>query len=132
MHTNSNLLQIHKKVDEIQTGLLRFQHNDNQVSLHVRAKSNGENLIYCDFADRTDLKKIIPGKVSLIQKSDKNYLYISGEIDEIEKHGTGNKKTFSMRIVRACWFILKSKGSVSWLQEKYIYDISATDLELAS
>lgn len=130
MPSNSNLLHIHKKIDEIETGLLRFQHNDNQVTLHVRAKSNGENLISCDFADKADLKKIVPGKVSLIQKSDKNYLYISGEI---EKQNTGSKKTFSMRITRACWFILRSKGSVSWLQEKYIYDISGnTELGLAS
>lgn len=129
MPANSNLLHIHKKIDEIETGLLRFQHNDNQLSLHVRAKTNGENSIHCDLADRADLKKIVPGKVSLIQKSDKNYLYISGEI---EKQGPG-KKTFSIRIIRACWFILKSKGSVSWLQEKYIYDISGnTGLGLAS
>lgn len=130
MNTNSNLLQIHKKVDEIQTALLRFQRNDNQLSLHVKAKSNGKNSIHCDFSDKADLKKIVPGKVTLIQKSEKNYLYISGEI---EKQVFGNKKTFSIRITRACWFILRSKGSVSWLQEKYIYDISENDaLELAS
>lgn len=130
MQTNSNLQNIHRKIDEIETGLLRFRHNDNQLSLHVRAKSDGENSIYCDFADQADLKKVVPGKVSLIQKSDKNYLYISGEIG---KRAPGNKKTFSIRIIRACWFILKSKGSVSWLQEKYIYDISKdNELELAS
>ena len=74
MATNSNLLHIHKKVDEIETGLLRFKRDNSQVSLHVRAKSNGENLIRCFFADKADLKKIVPGKVSLIQKSDNNYL----------------------------------------------------------
>lgn len=130
MQSNSNLLNIHKKIDEIETGLLRFQHNDSQVSLHVKAKSNGQNSIHCDFADKADLKKIVPGRVSLIQKSDKNYLYISGDI---EKQAQGNKKICSIRIIRACWFILRSKGSVSWLQEKYIYDISGrTELELAS
>ena len=130
MQTNSNLQNIHRKVDEIETGLLRFQYNDNQVTLHVKAKGDGENLIYCDFADKADHKKIVPGKVSLIQKSDKNYLYIAGEI---EKQSPGNKKPLSIRIIRACWFILKSKGSVSWLQEKYIYDISkGNELELAS
>jgi hypothetical protein len=130
MQTNSNLQNIHKKVDEIERGLLRFQHDDNQVTLHVKAKSDGENSIHCDFADNADLKKVVPGKVRLIQKSEKNYLYISGEI---EKQAPGNKKTLSIRITRACWFILKSKGSVSWLQEKYIYDISeGAGLELAS
>lgn len=130
MATNSNLLHIHKKVDEIETGLLRFKRDNSQVSLHVRAKSNGENLIRCFFADKADLKKIVPGKVSLIQKSDNNYLYIAGEVD---KQSAGNKTIFAIHIVRACWFILKSKGSVSWLQEKYIYDISQiTELDLAS
>ena len=130
MQTNSNLQNIHRKVDEIEAGLLRFQYNDNQVTLHVKAKGDGGNLIYCDFADKADHKKIVPGKVSLIQKSDKNYLYIAGEI---EKKSPGNKQPLSIRIIRACWFILKSKGSVSWLQEKYIYDTSkGNELELAS
>jgi hypothetical protein len=129
MHTNSNLRNIHQKVDEIEAGLLRFQHNDNKVTLHVKAKGDGENLIYCDFADPSDKNKI-SGKVSLIQKSEKNYLYIAGEI---EKQSPGNKQPISIRIIRACWFIMKSKGSVSWLQEKYIYDRSEiNELELAS
>jgi hypothetical protein len=130
MQTNSNLQNIHQKVDEIESGLLRFQHDDSQVTLHVKAKGDGKNLIYCDLTDKADYKKIVPGKVSLIQKSDKNYLYIAGEI---EKQSPGNKQPVSIRIIRACWFILKSKGSVSWLQEKYIYDRSeVNELELAS
>lgn len=130
MQTHSNLQHIHQKIDEIGVGLLRFQHNENPVTLHVKAKGDGGNLIYCDFADKADHKRTVPGKVSLIQKSDKNYLYIAGEI---EKQSPGSKQPLSIRIIRACWFILKSKGSVSWLQEKYIYDISEVDeLELAS
>ncbi len=107
MHPNSNLQSIHKKIDEIKAGLLRFHQNDNQVTLHVKAQICGENSIHCDFADKADLKKIVPGRVNLIQKSNKNYLYISGEL---EKPNPGNKKTCSIRIIRACWFILRSKG----------------------
>ncbi|MEP7376323.1 MAG: hypothetical protein ABI675_23200 [Chitinophagaceae bacterium] len=131
MHTHSNLLHIHKKVDEIETGLLRFQHNDNQVSLHVRVKSNGNsNSIDCFIADNTDIEKLVNGPVTLIQKSDKNYLYVSGKI---ERPAGKNNKLFPIRILRACWFVLKSKDSVSWLQEKYIFDISQnTELDLAS
>lgn len=130
MHTNTNMHQIHKKVDEIENGLLRFQHDNKQVSIHVKVKSNGVDSIQCECSDRTDVQKLVAGKVSLIQKSDKNYLYISGEI---EKLPPGNKKIFSIHVTRACWFILKSKGSVSWLQEKCVYDISEVDaLELAS
>ena len=78
------------KVDEIQTGLLRFRHNDSQASLHVKVKSSGVNSIHCVIYNQADLKKMVQGKVSLIQKSDKNYLYISGEIEKqapkIKKH----------------------------------------------
>ncbi len=130
MQIDSNLQYIHQKIDEIEAGLLRFQHNDNQLTLHVKAKTDGTNLIHCDFADHTDRKKIVPGRVSLIQKSDKNYLYIAGDLETGTK---GNKKTCAIRVIRACWFILKSKGAVSWLQEKYIYDNSqVVELELAS
>jgi len=130
MYANSTLVHIHNKVNEIKSALVRFQDNDIQVSLHVRVKSDGKNLIDCRAGEMVDLAKMHNKKVTVIQKSDKDYLYISGEL----VNGSGsNKKAFSLRIVRACWFILKSKGSVSWLQNKYIYDISAgTQLELAS
>jgi len=130
MHNNPNLLQIHRKVDEIKSGLLRFRQNDCQASLHVKVKISGINSLHCVMTNQADLNPMVPGIVSLIQKSDKDYLYISGEI---ENQLPQNKKTFSVRIVKACWFILKSKGAVSWLQEKYIYDSTqVTELGLAS
>ena len=131
MHINSNLLHIHKKVDEIETGLLRFKHNDNQVSLYVKVKSNGSSdSLDCIIGDNADIKKLVNGPVTLIQKSEKNYLYISGNM---ERPADKNNKTFPIRILRACWFVLKSKDSISWLQEKYIFDISqAAGLNLAS
>jgi hypothetical protein len=131
MHINQNLGQIHKKIDEIKVGLLRFPDKDTQVSLHVGVKSNGtSDSIDCFIGDNADMKKLISGPVNLIQKSGKNYLYISGEI---KRPAHKNNKIFSIRILRACWFVLKSKDSVSWLQEKYIYDIfQGAELELAS
>jgi len=131
MHIHSNLLHIHKKIDEIGGGLLRFHHNDSQVSLHVRLKSNGSsNSIDCFISDNADIKKLVNGPATLIQKSDKNYLYLAGKI---ERPAGKNNKIFPVRILRACWFVLKSKDSVSWLQEKYIFDISRdTELDLAS
>jgi hypothetical protein len=131
MHISQNLGQIHKKIDEIKVGLLRFPDHDTQVSLHVRVKSNGSSdSIDCFIGDNADMKKLINGPVTLIQKSDNNYLYISGEIERLAHK---NNKIFPIRILRACWFVLKWKGSVSWLQEKYIYDISqGSELELAS
>ena len=131
MNISQNLGQIHRKIDEIKVGLLRFHDNDTLVSLHVRVKSNGScDSIDCFIGDNADIKKLVNGPITLIQKSDKNYLYLAGKI---ERPDDKNNKIFSIRILRACWFVLKSKDSVSWLQEKYIYDISqATELELAS
>ena len=130
MYANSTLVHIHNKVNEIKSALVRFQDNDSQVSLHVSVKSDGKNSIDCRAGEIVDLAKMQNKTVTLIQKSDKDYLYISGEL---VKKSRGDKTTFSLRILRACWFILKSKGAVSWLDNKYIYDISAgTQLELAS
>jgi len=130
MYANSTLVHIHNKVNEIKSALVRFQDNDIQVSLHVSVKSDGKNSIDCQAGEIVDLAKMQNKTVTLIQKSDKDYLYISGEL---VKKSRGDKTTFSLRILRACWFILKSKGAVSWLDNKYIYDISAgTQLELAS
>jgi len=130
MYSEVTLTRIHKKMNEINSALVRFRDNDSQVSLHVTIKSDGKNSIDCRAGEIVDLTNMRNKKVSLIQKSDKDYLYISGELI---KKSPGDKKAFSLRIHRACWFILKSKGSVSWLQNKYIYDISAgTQMELAS
>jgi len=124
------MIHIHNKVNEIKSALVRFQDNDSQVSLHVSVKSDGKNSIDCRAGEIVDLAKMQNKTVTLIQKSHKDYLYISGEL---VKKSRGDKNAFSLRIVRACWFILKSKGAVSWLHNKYIYDISAeTQLELAS
>ena len=113
MHISQSLGQIHKKIDEIKVGLLRFHDNDTQVSLHVRVKSNGSNdSIDCFIGDKAENKKLVNGPVTLIQKSDKNYLYLAGNI---ERPDDKNNKIFPIRILRACWFVLKSKNSVSWL-----------------
>ena len=82
-------------------------------------------------SDRTpDLKKLLNKRVSLIQKSENDYLYIAGKVQE--KEGP-NKRTIFIHILKACWFVRRSKGTLSWLQEKHIYDIMPQDnLELAS
>ena len=130
MYSDSTLVHIHTKMNEINSALVRFQDNDIQVSLHVKVKCEGKNSIDCRAGEIVDLDKMHNKKLTLIQKSDKDYLYISGEL---VKKSRGAKNEFSLRMLRACWFILKSKGSVSWLQNKYIYDISAgPQLELAS
>lgn len=126
---NKNLHYINQKIDAIQFALLRYQDKEDRVTMHVTAKTNDDTLI-CTTTGNTDLKKLVNKKVNLIQKSEDDYLYISGEVKEKPDK---NKKTVFISIVKACWFIRKSRGTLSWLQEKHIYDISpADDLELAS
>jgi len=130
MQTDASLGHIHKKINEIESALLRFVDNDIQPSLHVKIKCYGKNSIMCFPSEKVDVAKLRNNRVSLVQKSEKNYLYISGQIGTRSR---GVEKALSIRVLRACWFILKSKGSVSWLQEKCIYDITeGSQLELAS
>lgn len=127
---NNNLRSISKKINSIQLGLLRYDEEKGRTTLHVTARTNGENILTCTLADNADLDELVNRKVSLVQKSEDDYLYISGEVKE---KVDANKKTLYVNILKACWFVRKSRGSLSWLQEKHIYDIMPQDdLELAS
>ena len=113
-----NLHSIQKKIDDIGLGLLRFRENKSQVSIQIRAKCDKDNLIHCYCADeKNDLLKLRNKKVNLIQKSNDDYLYIAGHTEAFPE----NSKTLSVRIFKACWFVRKRTGRVTWFQEKHIY-----------
>ena len=125
---NNKLRCISQKINTIQNGLLRYDDAEGRITMHVTARSNDDNSLTCTVPGNTDLKKLINKRVNFIQKSENDYLYISGDVKE-----RGNKKTVFINILKACWFVRKSKGTLSWLQEKHVYDISLRDdLELAS
>ena len=120
---------IRKKINDLQVGLLRFRDNGEQVTLQVKAKSKDDESINCIITGDADLSMLANSNVNLVQKCENDYLYISGKV----KEKATNRKMLSFKIIRACWFIRKSKGNLSWLQEKYIYDILPDEeLELAS
>ncbi|MGK2863622.1 MAG: hypothetical protein ACSLE0_16945 [Chitinophagaceae bacterium] len=124
-----NLGPIKRKLDHIQAGLLRFRDNDEQVTLQVNAKSNLDDSINCIITGDVDLNKLPVKLVNLVQKSENDYIYISGEIHQTP----GNHKMISFKVIRGCWFVRKSKGTMTWLQEKYIYNkLADVELELAS
>ena len=130
MLMNNPLRSIRNKIDTIQLGLLRYDDKKKKITLHVTAKANANNTLTCLIADAMDLKKLANKKVNLVQKSEDDYLYISGEVNE---RVDANTKTLSINILKACWFVRKSKGSLSWLQEKHVYSIlPEDDLGLAS
>ena len=107
-----NLQSILKKIDDIGLGLLRYRENKFQVSIHIRAKCDKDNVIQCYADEKNDLLKLKNKKVSLIQKSNDDYLYIAGHTESLPE----NSKTLSVRISKACWFVRKRDGSVTWCQ----------------
>ncbi len=127
---NKKLHHISQKVDVIRFGLLRYHYKEERITIHVSAKINGANSLVCRLTGNEDLKKLRNKRVNLIQKSDDDYLYISGQVTETTSR---DKKEVFICILKACWFVRKSRGSLSWLQEKHIYNVlPLDDLELAS
>ncbi len=111
---------IQDKIDSIQVGLLRYKVNGKQVTRQVRITigTDDQDTLSCVILDELPSQKLLNKNVTLIQKDQDNYMYIGGRIsNEIHK----NKLILSVDIKKACWYIRKSKGSVSWLQEKCVY-----------
>lgn len=127
---NKELQLIQQKIDAIQSGLLRFRDKDAQMTLQVRATTNNDNSLNCIVTDNSPRSKLLNRNVNLIQKSHDDYLYINGTVsEEVNK----KSKILSIHILKASWFVRKSKGNVSWLQEKYMYEnFPRKKMELAS
>jgi hypothetical protein len=124
----STLQRILRKVESVQVGLLRIENQDGKLLLHARAGAslNGLNCIVSN--EQTD--SLITRQVSLIQKDKEDYLYLSCRVREEITNKTA--LIMSMEVLKACWFTRKSKGSVSWLQQKYSYEAISEKLDMAS
>ena len=114
-----NLHAIQKKIDDIGLGLLRSRENKLPVSIQIRVRCDKDNLIHCYASETTDLLQLKNKTVSLLQKSDDDYLYVTGRAQTPAK----NDSVLPIRIFKACWLVRKRKGSVTWFQEKHTYDI---------
>jgi hypothetical protein len=127
---DKKLHNIQQKIGAIQLGLLRFRDKKSQVAWLVKTTANGDNSLNCVITDDSPKRKLLNKNVKLIQKSHEDYLYITGRVsEEVNK----KSKILSIHILKACWFVRRSKGSVSWLKEKYIYErLPGEQMELAS
>jgi hypothetical protein len=112
-----------KKVDEIGIGLLRCREKNKTISIQVTAKCLDGDRLECYANSKKDPRMLKNKIVSLIQKHDNDYLYISGLTEKILP-GIGGK-ILSIRIYKACWFVKQSKGTLSWLKEKHVYDLTS-------
>jgi hypothetical protein len=116
---NKTLSSIKTKIGAIQFGLLRFSDANEQQTLQVKLAENDGPSLNCILTDTAYNRKMLNKQVNLIQKYHDDYLYIAGKVTD---EGELNKKVLAVQITKACWFVRKSKGSISWLQEKYVYD----------
>ena len=116
---DKDLNSIIKKIGAIQFGLLRFSDRKKQLSLQVKATTNGDDSsLNCMITDDVNHPKLINKNIHLIQKYHEDYLYTTGKVI---MEGQSNNRILFVRIVKAHWFVRKSRGNVSWLQEKLIY-----------
>ena len=125
---NKKLHLIRQKVETIRHGLLRFNGGAGQQT-QVSSSIDADNQLNCIIKDHNVGNSLLNSRVSLIQKNNDDYLYISGRIDDEVKT---NCKIVSFKISKACWFIRKRKGNAIWLQEKYIYECPEKEIEKAS
>lgn len=129
---NRNFYTISQKINSIQLGLLRRHTKKGSTTNHVVMKVHKDNLLICALTEsgKPDIKRLLGKKVNLIQKSENDYIYLSGVVQETPG---SNKRTLYIQLFKACWFVRRSKGSLSWLQEKYVYEsFPLQNLELAS
>ena len=127
---DKKLYYIQQKIGAIQYGLLRIKDADAKMTLQVKTTANDDNSLNCVVTDDSPRKKLVNRNVNLIQKSHNDYLYITGHVaGEVNRKG----KILSIRILKACWFVRRTKGNVSWFREKYTYENFPTGpMELAS
>jgi hypothetical protein len=122
------LSRILRKVETVQRGLLRTDNDNGKLSWQARAGTDN-NLLNCIIEhNETDIS-LLSRNVSLIQKDKHDYLYITCRVKEEVKRNTAI--IMSLEILRACWFTRRSRGSVTWLQEKYMYD-ALPEMDIAS
>ena len=119
---------IRQKIGAIQIGLLRYDQKGKKLSLPVRISVEENDSLNCVITD-LPAQQLLNKDVTLIQRDHDNYLYIGGHISrEIQN----NTLVLSVDITKACWFVRKSKGSVTWLQEKCVYMPGLAPMSLAS
>ncbi|RYG43002.1 MAG: hypothetical protein EOO01_22060 [Chitinophagaceae bacterium] len=125
---NKALQIIQQKINTIQSGLLRFTQKDDRVSLQVKASAGGDCSFDC--VTEEEVRGLQDKEVKLVQRYKDDYIYITGKVEAVVK----NKKTvISILILKACWFVRESEGSMTWLKEKQVYELEANrSLRMAS
>ena len=126
---NKTLKNIKQRAGAIQFGLLRVQNSAEPVTLQVKVAENEGEMLSCLLTDEVPRHGLLNKQVNLVQKYQDDYLYIACRVKDEMPIG---KKIISLEILKACWFVKKTKGNISWLQQKYIYEPQVTEAEKAA
>lgn len=129
---NKELHLIREKIGDIQFGILRCKdkETDSTKSWQVKAAPDKDNVLHCIVTGEMTGDDIADRQVNLIQKCKNDYLYITGTVSAEAKRKV---QILSINIEKACWFVRKKKGSLSFLQEKHMYEnYIPQELEIAS
>lgn len=124
-----NLKKILSKVKSVQLGLLRCQKDDKKLLLQTRAGTVNEQ-VNCIVENKSVEGDLLASNVNLIQKDKDDYLYITCRVTDQVVRNTAT--IVSMEVLKASWFTRMTRGSVTWLKEKYTYDALSEEIDLAS
>lgn len=122
------LKHILRKIDAIRYGMLRSKQDHKQLSVQVEATTGDEGFCHWLVTDNLN-EKLVNKQVSLVQKYEDDYIYITGKV---ASQRTASHTILSVQIMRACWMVRRSKGNLTWLDEKYVYDVGTPELRIAS
>lgn len=125
---SKSLHYIQQKCTDIQIGLLRLHTKKATETWHVKLVPGGDDSLNCIFTEEASTKKLRNKTINLVQKKHDDYLYISGIVEDEAVNGS---KILCIRILKACWYEKKTKGTLSWLKEKYIYESEELKLAIA-
>ncbi len=126
---NKSLQIIQQKVGSMRHGLLKFTEEGEKPRIYVNTTLDDTNRLNCVIRGGEADDSMLNKEVVLIQKNNKDYLYITGRIDDEVKTSS---KVISLRVNKACWFVRKAKGNISWLTQKYIYENPELNIDIAS
>lgn len=125
-----DLRYIQDKISSIQFGILKMRNSEGSRSWQVKTAPGEQTSINCVVTDEQECAHLMNSRVNLVQKHNDDYLYITGRVSAEADTTT---KVLSIDILKACWFVRQSKGKISWLKQKYLYEnYNIEDMELAS
>ena len=115
---------IHKKIGNIELGLLRYIEDDKKVTLHVNIIADSNDILHCIIDDELPTANLYNRDITIVQKDKENYIYVDGRIFKIFQ-GKKSKPVVYIKVNKACWFTRKRQGSVTSLQEKCVYEMAS-------